>query len=880
MGGQKSSCSFHTFHSFSKSFSLAKLDDWKDKNILNESEHSITKSLVTKALKIKAIQLEQHVTTTTASVPRARTRLDSIHSQYEWTQYGKDVTKQDVDEDQLADGCCSICTNWCCPRLPKISAGEWFTLLMYGYGPDIVPPTIKEWRNQSSLVNQRGNRNLLYRTLMWIGRSSGPLLGMYGGTLFVAIVAIIVGIYSNNRCIPSLHGANAAIDQDNVFGHFVSVILVSISQLIGGGTAPGTVKTDIRMCAITAASISMINVGLRSLLFAVGLNALQEVEPEMQFSSKASLVMRNGVPTLLLRFCLPDSDCAIIEQVYGWTTSFLTSKEGESMTKTKYMDFMCFPVCSMPITASHAIDQNSPLRNIITICPDGCFELNRDHPEWNVNNFLGVSVLAYDTISERMIRRIKVFNFSDMLVGHQFADLYTRGFRHAIADFQPRRAELKNMNITKPQKHFEEKWRAEAARVVAAANATIAANGDPDEKNDQESKVNVDSNDPNDSKNVVVEMKDLKAMEDTDTEDTAIQKRKSEKENPDLLSLEEIEHFSHSSSAVYMSSYELNFLKSIVHKCYHSEFDEGEKAEAFARYLKKEFVTECKRARVKELEWKERWKSYLNEKCHWKRGFGRCWSCRCFDDRSHYNMSDLGTAIMTGTFPDHFMDVINHNKQLSGGCNPLYKITRCLHIGDLRMIFSSLFMCAVTIAVLIALAYTDGECFRGHGADIDRANSTTNVLLQQNLTMPFGSAFTSTFIQLSTGVPSDPLRQDRAVCALLILMTSVANIFLRVLVFSVGLHALERAKPNIVFGSQMILKRRDKGVVLQVRVCAPSAPALQVLQCKLYLVSGKISDEGEKFGSVTELATSTTPTLIVPSVRFCFCFFFSFWGQY
>ena len=66
----------------------------------------------------------------------------------------------------------------------------------------------------------------------------------------------------------------------------------------------------------------------------------------------------------------------------------------------------------------------------------------------------------------------------------------------------------------------------------------------------------------------------------------------------------------------------------------------------------------------------------------------------------------------------------------------------------------------------------------------------------------------------------------------------------------------------------------------QVRVCAPSAPALQVLQCKLYLVSGKISDEGEKFGSVTELATSTTPTLIVPSVRFCFCFFFSFWGQY
>ena len=115
MGGQKSSSSFRAFHSFSKSFSLTKLDDWKDKNVLNESEHSITKSLVIKALKIKAIQLEQHVTTsTTASVPRTRTRHNSIHSQYEWTQYGKDVTKQDVDEDQLADGCCSFCTNCCC----------------------------------------------------------------------------------------------------------------------------------------------------------------------------------------------------------------------------------------------------------------------------------------------------------------------------------------------------------------------------------------------------------------------------------------------------------------------------------------------------------------------------------------------------------------------------------------------------------------------------------------------------------------------------------------------------------------------------------------------------------------------------------------------
>ena len=218
------------------------------------------------------------------------------------------------------------------------------------------------------------------------------------------------------------------------------------------------------------------------------------------------------------------------------------------------------------------------------------------------------------------------------------------------------------------------------------------------------------------------------------------------------------------------------------------------------------------------------------------------------------NMSEVGTSILNGTFPEFQMHVRNKNANIE--FDVLYKITRCIHIGDLRMIVISFAVFVVCLASLIATAYTSGQCFLSPPPH-DPPNVTQ--------VHAFSAAFSSTVIQLSTGVPADPLRHDRPGCAFFILIAAICNIVIRVLIFSIGLHALEKAKPAIVFSKHIVLTLRNGEPILQLRFAAPTAPALQVMNCTLYSTIVVKTMEGENFGQITELTTAVPSHVICPS---------------
>jgi len=146
------------------------------------------------------------------------------------------------------------------------------------------------------------------------------------------------------------------------------------------------------------------------------------------------------------------------------------------------------------------------------------------------------------------------------------------------------------------------------------------------------------------------------------------------------------------------------------------------------------------------------------------------------------------------------------------------------------------------------------------------ANNTNITSVDTSLTaQSFGAAASSTFIQLATGAPSDPLRHDHPLCALLILIAAVSNIVIRVLIFSVFLHKWEGAKPSIVFSKKIVLKFRNGEPVLQLRVAAPTSPTLQVVTCEMYTTVVIKTMEGEHFGRVEKLKVRCPNNLFIPS---------------
>ena len=336
------------------------------------------------------------------------------------------------------------------------------TLFFYGFGPSIPSPLKTVWKHTDTIM--KGKHNVIYSTIIWVGRATGTVLLTYGVILFVVCIGIITAIYSEHECIESLRrtststNATNATDAPTLVAKAASISLVSISQLLGGGTAPGTVHSQTTICSITSICVSVLNIGIRSLLFAVGLACLTEVEPEMTFSSKLCICMRNGTPTLLCRFGLVGSDCAVVEHCSGIITCFLRTHEGEHMTESVHFQLKCFPHCASPITASHSIDSASVFQQYLDILPNGTCVANAN---WNENSKVIVSVVCYDTVLERTVRRSRVFSFQDILIGHQYKGVMDRGGLTSANTFQVPINQMSRMHQTVVQGVFSNKEKKE-----------------------------------------------------------------------------------------------------------------------------------------------------------------------------------------------------------------------------------------------------------------------------------------------------------------------------------------------------------------------------------------------------------------------------------
>ena len=860
----------HPFHLLS--VSVEDLKQWKDKKYLLDTEYTAVLSLLKKVLQIKEESLSlkddkqdddddlSTITSTSSSyqdAPSTTRRIRSCsmnHKFYDWTQEGTDKRKTKKETS-----CCFF------PATEKSSKSTEITKFFFGFGPSIPSPLVTKWRNTKAIMrNQSGN--IIYKTIIWLGRTTGGMLATYGITFVIIIVSIIVGLYSEYECIESLRVYDngtfqpfATLSQKHQEETFIQrlcvILLVSMSQLFGGGTAPGTVHSGTFMCSFLSMSISILNIALRSLFFAIGLNLMTEVEPEMMFSSKLTICMRNGTPTLLCRFGLVGSDCAVIESVTCQVTHFTKSLEGHSMTTSHKLNMSCFPICSSPILASHAITTSSAFKRFVDVLSDGTCKENIH--SWKPHNIITVNVVCYDTILERTVRRVRVYLFDDILIGHRFGDVMKRGLVRSMHTLQPPVHDMEHMHETVVQDIFMKSYKKQKENEEDRNNQIYILDDENNNKNSKEEKNN-GNNDGNSEDKVQKKIHGLAFIE----RDESIEEINKLTLDTKRTTLREIElwHFENGN----LTKFERIFLIGVLKKCFHLQNDasSSECSNEFSSYLRNKFKEECIESKKKQLEWKSKYHSYL-KKCHCQRTIALCWSGRCFENRQHENMSDVATAIMNGEFPEFIFRTKNKNSGLQ--FDLMYQVTRCIHYGDLRIVTLSFLIFFVLLAVLLGGAYGSAQCFDVSYNGENNMTYTSRINMSNRSTSGhnFGQAFTSTFIQLATGVPSDPIKHDHPVCAFFILICAVSNIIIRVLVFSVGLHALETSKPSIIFSKKIILKIRNGQPVFQFRAVAPTAHTLQILNCKMYFTYMEKTTEGEMHAQVDQLP------IIFPSNLFC-----------
>jgi hypothetical protein len=809
------------------SINVRTIDEWKKKGLISGTEFTYTKCIVKRLLDIKAAAVsKQHEAEATDAIHRStvsysarkKSRSDSLVSNYDWGAEGKDKA---VDDDEMVDksGTSTCCC--CCQPRKKLSFGTWLTQMFYGYGPDFPAPHRILWKNHRNI----DTTNFIYKTLIWIGYASASLLITYGLVSFVTLVTTVTLIYSAGSCVTSAATTTNAVTSP--MEKILSIVLVTISQLIGGGTAPGTVRADGALCGITSICISILNVGLRSLFFAAGLTSLMEAEPEMIFSPKICISMRDGIPTLLIRFALAGSDCAVVDQIWGNYTNFFKSTEGDSMSKSTYVSFKCFPTCSSPVVASYQITSDSPLHELVEIMPDGTCQPNMKR--WENLSVMTLHLVVYDFVSERMIRRTRVYQFSDVLFGHKFHDVMTTGIMSSVLNFIPPQISMKFMNMTNLQK---------IEKMVG------------DSSGEEEGEEEGEGKEKGKGRG--------KGGKKEEEEEEEMQK---ELQDGGRISLEELDLLTFAEQD-NLSTDELIYLKSIFHRCLQAEEDSGVEKEEFIKYLRDQFPKEQLSPQKAEEEYRQNHVSHL-KKCRLQRSMYLCWSCRCFEKREKMSISDVMTEAFMGQHPDYMMTIKNRNSGLR--FDLLYKITRCIHVGDIRTVLFTFVMIAASIAAIVGLGYQNGQCYSILRVDnYTMDNYTIAATKFSPADSDFITMFTSTAIQLATGTPSNPLRHDLPYCAVLTLIVSFSNVILRVLVFVVGLHALEKAKPNIVFSSKMVLMMRNNVPTLQFRCAAPSSPALQILDLKVTFSSIRTTKEGETHANINTLHCHTPPFITGP----------------
>ena len=270
-----------------------------------------------------------------------------------------------------------------------------------------------------------------------------------------------------------------------------------------------------------------------------------------------------------------------------------------------------------------------------------------------------------------------------------------------------------------------------------------------------------------------------------------------------------------------------------------------------------------------------RW--YCNRKYGCTRLFCSCWSCTCLESRHNWTSSRTMTAGLNGELAAKEWGCSRTNKNPGTKPNALYTLRWAIHAGSLPSLGLAFIFAITTLALGLAALYQANECFiepwemqmaklvdqsgiNASGYPSDAVSPAPAAVAART----FNQALSSSFVQLATGSPSDPMRYDSSACAVLTLLASAINLFFRIVLFSVFLHMLERAKPRVIFSPQLCMFLRNGQPVIQARMICPSVVAMHVKSCEWTMVMRHRTIEGEVYGRIEKLSAHCPPFLAMP----------------
>jgi hypothetical protein len=193
---------------------------------------------------------------------------------------------------------------------------------------------------------------------------------------------------------------------------FHEVLLVTFLQVMGT-TSDTTMSSSASRgyCGIVLSGTSLLQVGFKSVVFAVMVNKLTKITPKLFFTPNAVINYRDGKPVIMVRILNAQGSVLELIQIQAQWVIPHTTEEGEHHGKLHDLEMSAFHRLRSPITLSHVIDASSPM-------------CNQDLEKLFGKIF--ITAVFWDPANQREVRHSAKYDLgTDCKYNHRFADLTT-----------------------------------------------------------------------------------------------------------------------------------------------------------------------------------------------------------------------------------------------------------------------------------------------------------------------------------------------------------------------------------------------------------------------------------------------------------------------
>jgi hypothetical protein len=254
-------------------------------------------------------------------------------------------------------------------------------------------------------------KNTLYNLLYTINGlkplvlfSCGLLIAVFT-LLMIAVLYLFGGCYSH---IP-----------------FTDLVLVTFLQIMGTSTdTKMTVQENNNnhgYCGLVQSATALLQIGFKSILFAVMVNKLTKITPKLYFTPEAVINFRDGTPVIMVRILNAQGSILELIQIQAqWVTPH-TTIEGEHHGRLHDLQMTAFHRLRSPITLSHVIDKNSPMHD-----GGGGGGSGGGVDIERLTGKLFITAVFWDPANKQEVRHSARYNLKTQCkYNHRFADLTT-----------------------------------------------------------------------------------------------------------------------------------------------------------------------------------------------------------------------------------------------------------------------------------------------------------------------------------------------------------------------------------------------------------------------------------------------------------------------